>query len=248
MPEDTMVDEVLLQLRDVGLGEAGHADVDASCRRALEREINRERRAPRRRVGGRVPLRVVLPIAALLTAGVGAAGYAALSSPEKLSAGIECHEDASLHGSGAIVGVDGRSATATCAALWADGTLGRNARAAPAPLHACVDPDGGGAIHVFASADAGICERVGLAESPSAGGDAEARRYARFSEALLAKLGKNSCPNPREARQMVQASLDDAGLTGWTVKDTGGYTTELPCASLALDSDARVATISPVGR
>jgi hypothetical protein len=49
-------------------------------------------------------------------------------------------------------------------------------------------------------------------------------------------------------RGIVQTSLDDARLTGWTILDEGGYSAALPCASLALDSDKRVAMLSPIGR
>jgi hypothetical protein len=249
MPEEIEMNEALLALRDTGLDDPRHDDVDARCRAALALEIDRERRGPGRiRLRRRLPLRVALPLAVLLTGALGAVGYAALSSPAKLSAGIECHEDGSLHGSAAIVSIDGRSAIDTCASLWAGGKLGAGATAPPAPLHACVDPNGGGPVYVFASADAGICGRVGLSESPSAGTDLEARRYGRFSHALLAKLDKVACPTPSQARRIVQESLDAAGLSGWTIVDAGGYTAELPCASLALDSEAHVATISPIGR
>jgi hypothetical protein len=250
MSEETEMDDVLVALRDVGMDEPRHDEVDARVRAALAQEIDREQRGPGRRrwLRRRPPMRVALPLAVLLTGGLGAVGYAALSSPARLSSGIECHEDTSLGGSGAIVGVDGRSAIDTCAALWADGKLGRGTTAAPARLHACVDPNGGGAVHVFASADAGICGEVGLSESPAAGTSADARRYARFSQGLLARLDKVACPTPQQARTLVRESLDASGLSGWTTVDAGGYNTELPCASLALDSDARVATISPVGR
>jgi hypothetical protein len=222
-----MPDETLLALGDLGLDEPRLAEVDARCRAALERE-----QRPRRR-----RLRVALPLgAAVLAFSLGAVGYAALSSPEKLSTGIECHQDGSRDGSGAIVAVDGRLATQTCARL-----------SPPGPLHACVDPAGGGAIHVFPG-DAGVCARAGLRESPSAGGDAEARRYARFEQPLLAKLNKVDCPSPAQLRGIVQTSLDDARLTGWTILDEGGYSAALPCASLALDSDKRVAMLSPIGR
>jgi hypothetical protein len=46
----------------------------------------------------------------------------------------------------------------------------------------------------------------------------------------------------------VEQSLSAAQLTGWTVRDAGGDSAGAPCASLALDSDPRVATIAPVGR
>ena len=245
MLDDTKLDQALTALRDAGLGPGGHDDADARCRAAIEREIAREQRAARRR---RVPRRVTVPLVALLAGVAGGGAYAALSTPEKLSAGIECHLDQSRDGSGAVVSVDGRSPIEACRRLWADGALDPNAHAAPAPLRACVDPAGGGAIHVFPSADPGVCRRVGLEAGPDAGTGPAARQYGRFSESLLAKLDRVECPTATQVRQMVDDSLRAAGLTDWTIRDTGGYSAELPCASVALDSDARVATIAPVGR
>jgi hypothetical protein len=249
MRDETEMDETLLALRDLGLPEPRHEQVDARVRAVLDREIRREQRSSGRRFARRrLPLRVALPVAALLMGSLGAVAYATLSNPERLSAGIECHDNGKLDGGGAIVGVDGRAATDTCAALWASGTMDPGATAAPAPLHACVDPKGGNAIHVFASADSGVCERVGLKESPQAGADPRAQRYARFEQAAVAKLSAIECPTGAQARRIVQNSLDSAGLAAdWTIREEGGsYGPDSACASLAIDSDARVATIAPV--
>jgi hypothetical protein len=247
--DESKLDGALVALRDAGLDEPRHAEIDARCRAAIQREIRREQRSGRSGAARRrVPPRLAIALTALVTGSIGAVAYATLSSPEKLSAGIECHVDGSLDGGGAVISAGGRSPVEACRQLWADGTLDARAHAAPAQLRACVDPKGGGAIHVFPSADPAACDRVGLKDAPGAGTGPDARQYGRFSEALLSMLNRVECPTAGQVRAMVEDSLRVAGLTDWTIRDAGGYGADRPCASVALDSDARVVSISPIGR
>ncbi len=253
MPEektvlDNKTDEALIGVAHLGLGAPPLAAVDARCRSALQHEFEREHRGQRPRVRRRIRRTLVLPLSLLLVGVFGVVGYATLSSSSTASDGIDCHLDASVDGSGTIVGLDGRSATATCAQLWADGAIGHGVSAPPAPLHACVARDGSGAIHVFASTDVGICARVGLLEDPTAGTDAASHRFGLFAAQVNEQLNSVAfmCPTPQQARQLVEGLMRASGLTGWTISDIGGYDAAHPCASLALDSNARNVTISPM--
>jgi hypothetical protein len=186
----------------MAVGELGLVDtdldaVDRRCRGALRREVERERERPR---VGRSRLRrsVAVPLSVLILGVLGAVGYAALSGSTS-SAGIECHLDDSLKGSGTITHLDGRPAIDACAQLWAQGHVNEAVRSAPATLHACVERDGGGAIHVFASRDPSICDRVGCARTsspaptpPSAATD---HRCA----------GRHAVRGPRAARDRVRS-------------------------------------------
>jgi hypothetical protein len=191
-----------------------------------------------------------VPVTALLVVALGATGYAALSGSSEPAAGIECHSAATLDSGGAITHLDGGTATATCARLWARGDVADAVHAAPAPLHACVAPDGGGAIHVLPSAATDACARVGLLEQPRAGADAAAARFGRFASSVTERLDSDAfaCPSAAQLQQMVESELRASGLDGWTIERVGAYDAERPCASLALDGTHRTATISPVPR
>jgi hypothetical protein len=192
----------------------------------------------------------VVPLSIGLVAAAGAGGYAAITNTSTSSAGIDCHLGTTLDGSGAVTHLDGRPATETCAALWAAGAMTPGARRAPAPLHACVDASGRGAIHVFASNDADICAGLGLREDPTAGADPASERYGRFMANLTKQLNRSAfaCPTPTQLRRLVDEQLVAGGLTGWTISVTGRHHPDQSCATLALDSDTRVATISPIPR
>jgi hypothetical protein len=244
---DTDIFDLLVALRDVGASSPPDGRLDERCRAALQREIDREQRRGRgRRSYHRRGVMVALSMAALSL--VGGVGYAALSSPNQMSAGIDCHADAALSGSGTITAVDGRAATQACAQLWAQGAVSDGSHAPPAPLHACVDPNGGNAIHVFPSAQSDVCARVGLREDPTAGADPSAQRYATFSNKLARWLGATRCPTASAARTEIHDDLASAGLGGWEITSGGVYDPQQPCASVALNSDTRTATIIPTAQ
>ena len=241
--------KALIAVRDLGLADESTSAVDGHCRRVLRQEFEREHSGilPRFR---RARRSVVVSLGVLLACGLGAASYAALSTSSTLSSGIECHLDGNLHGSGTVTHLDGRSASESCAQLWAQGDVADGVRVPPGPLHACVSRDGGGAIHVFAGADVGICSRVGLRAVPTAGVDLDSRSYGRFASRLNDRLDSAAfaCSTVTQARELVQDELAQSGLTGWTITDTGGYGPEHPCTSLALDSDSRTVTLIPSAR
>jgi hypothetical protein len=246
---DTELDQLLVQLGDVALDGGGHRvpeKVEARCRVALQLEIERER--DRRRDRRHLRRTVVVPLAAVLVAGAGAVGYAALTPSSTSSAGIECHTGTTLDSSGTITSLDGQAATASCARLWTRGLVSDGAKAPPAALHACVQNDGQGAIHVFASDDPTVCSKAGLRDDPAAGTDPDAAGYGRFATTLNEQLNTPAfaCPTADRLRQLVESALRANRLTGWSIIDAGGYDRARPCASLSLDSRARTATLSPV--
>jgi hypothetical protein len=247
---DAKLHETLIAMRDVGLQDPDLDAVDARCGAALRNEFERERRRTRPRLRRHVRRAVVVPLSLMLVAALGAAGYAALTSSSTASAGIECHLGSTLDSSGTITHLDGRPATETCRQLYATGAAAAGAQAAPAPLHACVQGDGRGAIHVFASRDSGICARVGLREDPTAGTDEAAARYGRFAAQLFRQLNSAAfaCPTPLQVRRLVESELRASGLADWTINDTGGYDQARSCAALTLDSESRRVTLSPIGR
>lgn len=246
MPDTDILDR-LFALRDLGVTRPQRQRLDERCRGALQHEIDRELRRGRRRGSSRRRgVTVALSMAALGL--VGGVGYAALSTPNKLSAGIDCHADAALGGSGTITALDGRPATQVCAQLWARGAVSDAASTPPAPLHACVDPNGGNAIHVFPSPDPAVCTRMGLREDTTAGADPRATTYAIFSDKLARWLGATSCPTAAQARTEIQDDLATAGLTAWQITVAGTLDSQHQCASVALNSDSRTATIIPISR
>jgi hypothetical protein len=248
---DTDFYDALVALRDVGVREPAIADVDAHCRTALQREIEREQaHGPRRRRRRRMRRAVVVPLVVTIVGALGAVGYAALTTSSTSSAGVDCHADGRLDGSATITHLDDRVATERCASLWAQGAVVDGVHAAPASLRACVASDGKGPIHVFATADANVCASVGLREDPLAGADPAARAYGRFAGAITRQLDSPAytCPTAAQARELIVRELREHGLTGWSIADRGGYGAQQPCASLTLNSDQQTVTITPVPR
>lgn len=248
MPSD--LELRLIALRDLGQQDTGIDRVDLRCRALLQREIDREL-APSSSWARRFRLRALaLPASLLMAVGVGAAGYAALSTGASPDAGLECHLDGQLGGSGTITHLDGRSATSTCSQLWRQGAVDPRAHNAPGPLQACVARGGGGAVHVFASPTPAICAQLGMRYDPQAGTDPLAQRFGRFADQLTSQLQRPQydCPNLSEVTRLVNVTMERSGLTGWTTKSLGTYDSAHPCASLAIDSDTQTVTISPVGR
>ena len=247
MPDVNLSDERLIALRDLGISPPSINALERRCRTALQKEIDRPQRTGRRRrfSSQRRGLTVALSMVAVV--GAAGAGYAALSGSSQLSAGIECHAGATLASSGTIAQINGQPAARVCAQLWSQGVIVDGAHAAPGPLHACVAHDGIGAIHVFASSSPDVCVRVGLRDDPTAGADPAAQTYAKFENKLSAWLSATSCPTLSDVRNEIQADLASARLMGWVIVSHGSYDSQHPCASVALDSSARVVTILPAG-
>lgn len=234
---------------DLGLDEPDLNRVTATVSAALEQEYQAgSGRSDVPRGAGKWQRRrryVLAAFVALIVGGGAAVGYAALTGSSTASDGIGCYAGDEIGGSATIVGLDGQRATKTCADLWAAGEVVAGSNRAPAPLHACVSGDGGGPISVLASADAAICDRVGLVEDPDAGLDPDARRFGEFSSQLSNVLEREefACTDPGRMRQLVEGLLAEHGLAGWTISESGNFDQVNRCATLALDSDARIVTM-----
>jgi hypothetical protein len=249
MRELDELNDLLVGLGDLGTVEADAAQTRERGRAALLREVARERAAaeqrPRRRRACRPRRRLVLALGVPLTVlALGAIGYAAFwTSSSVLSAGVVCHSDQRLDGSGAIFGLDGRRATAICAEAWRRGEVDETTHRIP-PLRACIDPAVRGPIHVFATADPHYCERRKLTPAPRGGAGPDARRYAAFEHDAVRRLLQFRCAPATVARRIVTATLARHGLDDWRV-DAAGFDAAHPCATLAIDSDERTVTLVP---
>lgn len=247
--------DALNETRDLGLAEPDMNGVSSTVSAALEREYEAERsrggvqrKAGKRRRSKRFAVAACVTV---LVGGVATVGYAALTGSSTASDGIGCHVGEEIGGSATIVGLDGRRATKTCAELWTAGEVVAGAEKAPAPLHACVAGDGGGSIHVFSSADASICDRVGLVENPDAGLDPDARRFGEFESQLMAILERTArqrfvCTGQEQMRGLVERLLAEHKLKGWAIEESGTFDQTNRCATLGLESDARTVTLFPM--
>jgi hypothetical protein len=174
-----------------------------------------------------------------------AAAYAT-TRPATPSAGIQCFTQPSTTSSASVISVDGQSPESACATLWGQGKLDHSSTSVPSFV-AC---DGGtGSIDVFPSSDAQLCDKLGLGPVP-AGYSAEAQSFAPLENNLVSKFMASRCPDPKQARQWVQAELNRNGFTDWSIKDGEGvdgtgFSPERPCASLAFDSAEKVITLVP---
>ncbi len=250
--ETAMLDTEMAELRiagDLGLGEPDTERIAAAVSAALDREfaIATGKGAVPRIAGRwrRYKRYVIATFVALVVGGIATAGYAALTASNTASEGIGCHAGGKPDGGATIVGLDGRRATATCAALWSSGQVVAGEDRPPAPLHACVAGDGGGPIQVFATNDAFVCNKAGLVDDPDAGLDLEARRFGEFSSQISTILERpeNSCVDQGRMRNLVERLLAQHGMTGWTIGGSGAADRAGACATLAFDSDARTITL-----
>ena len=241
---------VLRTARGLGLPEPDLERVTATVSEALSHELEAEESWEVERVAKRKPRHrraVIITAIVLAVAGVGTAGYAALTGSSTESDGIGCYSGDEVGGSVTAVGLDGRTATETCAEIWAAGGVVAGVEKAPAPLHACVSPEGGGPVRVLTSKDSSVCEEAGLVEDPTAGSDPAARRFGGFSSALSAALEREefACAGPGRVRRLIESLLAGHGLKGWTIVERGGFGPSDRCATVALDSDVRTATLIP---
>ena len=241
---------VLRTARGLGLPKPDLEGVTTKVSEALSHEFEAEGGREAERVAERKPRHrraILITVIMLAIGGVATAGYAALTGSSTESDGIGCYSGDEVGGNVTAVGLDGRTATETCAEVWATGGVIAGAEKAPAPLHACVSPEGGGPIRVLTSKDPSVCDEAGLVEDPTAGSDPAARRFGGFSSALSAALEREEfvCAGPGRVRVLIERLLAGHGLKGWTIVERGSFGPVDRCATVALDSDVRTATLVP---
>jgi hypothetical protein len=164
---------------------------------------------------------------------------------------IGCFETADLRANTAIVNADGRDPVAICTELWDRGAVGNVPP--PARLTACVLETG--AIGVFPGSSANTCEELGLA-ALRASYAAEAKRFAKLRDAIVAQLGEPAsgsslgtpkCVPKQAARTIVRRELDEHGYSDWQIEVAGeDFTAERPCAEVAFDGKRKAVTLIPV--
>lgn len=193
---------------------------------------------------------VTVPAIVALLAATGFTTYVLTREPTHLES-IGCFDAASLKGNTAVVDADGRDPVAICAELWRQGALGN----APVPkrLAACVLATG--AIGVFPSTGADTCAKLGIAPLP-AGYGAEAQRFAKLRDAIVAELGEPAsgsslgnpkCVHEQDARAIVRRELDAHGYGEWQIEvAAGGFTAERPCTEVAFEGKRKAVILVPV--
>lgn len=232
---------------DLPVGSEGFDDGRQRALTMLMRQIDREHGNPTRpRVAWRGRRTAVAAVLGVGLCSAGGIGYAALSAPEKASAGISCHSDGRLDGSQTILSLDGRSAVTRCAQEWRDGIMVSGSDRVP-PLQACVDPQGDQAIHVFATPDPEFCARFSMRSEPTAGtdpGDAAFVSFAKDVESRYAHL--HGCATEAETRALIRSALEQHRMSDWTVTTSEPFTSAEQCAGdPAFDSTARRVYIFP---
>ena len=126
----------------------------------------------------------------------------------------------------------------SCAELWAAGDLGRGA---VPDFDVCTLP--AGLLAVFPGESGSVCSRLDL---PEYAGDNSIDRFAHSVNGQVS----SACIGLRPAEQIVTREIAHRHLSGWTFKRRpGGFDTQRPCASIAVDPAAHtvfiVATFDP---
>jgi hypothetical protein len=209
-------------------------------------EVTRRPRVQRRRMAI-----VLVPAAVIVAAATGFTTYALTRTPKHLES-IGCYDSARLSANVAVVDADGRMPTAICAGVWRQGALGP---ATPKQLQACVLSTG--AIGVFPRPGSDVCSALGLAPLPASYA-AEARRFARLRDAVIARLGQPAsgsskrgpqCVGRAAATAFVRRALDEQGYGDWRIEVAGGeFTPARPCAEPSFDTGAKVVYLLPAAR
>jgi hypothetical protein len=208
-------------------------------RRALEGELSRPARGPRR------PARIGAAALALLVLGTGVAWAAGAFSANDISfkAGVGCYSEARLHGPRLSVSIFHAAAdpVAKCEKYWREGVidttlrrLGREGKIdyprGPYPPHlvACAKP--GSPIFVFPGG-AGVCERLEhepLPDDYAPNGRKAARAYTAWNEILASRIqvkpGQCTRPGPIGAQAERLLSRHGYGDIAVRISDSG------PCA------------------
>lgn len=140
-----------------------------------------------------------------------------------------------------IVGLAGAGdPIAMCEGVWEAGEFGPPPR--PLALHACVLRSG--IVGVFPVEDTDLCGRIGLSPADLSD-DREADSIVAVQN-HLAEGFLSECVPVEDAREIIAAELDAAGLDEWTVIEPGVRPPGRPCASIAIDVTTNSITLVPV--
>lgn len=204
---------------------------------------------PRRRARRLVP---VLVVASLFG---GAVAYAVLRGGVSKPETVACYERADLEAATEVAVVEDAGPVAACADLWRRGVFGGTE---VPPLAECALRSGVAGVFP-APAGTDVCVTLDLVPVPSTApapdspgpepsapppaDDVNARILA-FRNAALPQFLDAPCLTAQAGTDIVRRELDRAGLAGWAVV-ADGFSSERPCATLALEAEARRVTLVP---
>ncbi|MEN8234187.1 MAG: hypothetical protein ABFR89_04625 [Actinomycetota bacterium] len=180
-------------------------------------------------------------IAALLTA---VAAAAILLTRDITNLTVVCYQAVDLSSDRAAVGSTGLPAAEDCEEVWRDGTLsieGQTPGHVP-PLIACVNDRG--VLAVFPTDDPQTCEQLELASPDPSQPRNELEAIANVEQDLAIYLTSQSCQPLDEAEHVFRDTLDEHGLTDWTVHRQPDHP-DRPCASVDYDIENKTLHLVP---
>ena len=135
-----------------------------------------------------------------------------------------------------------------CAEPWADGVLTNQdiAKGSVPAFTGCVNEEG--ALAVFPTDDESVCDHLGLATPtprPQSSSDPVPTSGVDLQNRLVDYFSAQDCVDMDAASAEVQRILNDAGFEGWEIVSQPKQLTR-PCASFAIDTEARTVTLVPI--
>jgi len=186
----------------------------------------------------------------------GAVAYGLLRDRVTKPDTVACFKSADPNADTETASVDQRGPVAACADLWQQGEFDSGGQVPP--LVECVLPSGiAGVFPNFAGGD--VCARLSLptastsppttASSPPPPTAADVNdRILAFRDTVLPQFLDAGCIELAPATAIVRRELDRAGLNDWTVRAADGFSTDRPCATLALRPESREVLMIPTPR
>lgn len=208
-----------------------------SIRARVAEQMIAEQPRSRRRVLVRVAI-------ALVIAALASAATWIITRDASDPSGIVCYEEASLQSTGIVVAAPASLDASLCAPLWAEGALQNpSVESGTAPqLIACVNPQG--VLVVFPASDnSDVCRSLNLARHESSTSE---QLLADMNNRLNRLFAETPCLELNDAKLQATEIVRVAGLEEWTVVVSTSATEERPCASYAIDANARTVVLVPV--
>ena len=193
-------------------------------------------------------VRVALVIALLMS--VGAWAMTRIDHSDRLAmivirdTKVICYEEASLQSTGILVTEPSSLDASVCTPLWIDESLKIPSlgNAAAPPLVACVDTEG--VLVVFPDSDqSDVCADLDLARHESSTAE---QSIIDLNTRLNRLFNQTPCLELTDAKRQAAEILRATGLEDWTVVEATAATDERPCASYAIDANARTVVLVPV--
>lgn len=179
-----------------------------------------------------------IPAVTVAAACVVAAGWGLQNGGEaEGSLAVGCYSAPSLQSDTAVFDNGQKDPATTCRDYWQ-----RSGIIIDGGVAVCLRRDGG--IAAFPVKNA--CETLEL--KPFLGVSEKAARFAEFKEEAVQLFAADRCRPRGELIAALRQMLDDLGLLGWSIDDSGYSQPRaqgLPCASLAFDHKRSVVNVVP---